>query len=859
MQSIGLKENKMNESDSFNMLLKCIAQATEQLNDDLENALQLKDRKHETEALQNDVKTIEEQVSKIQRCLQRLTKTVDDYKYEYYRYRREYEKLVNSSSIRSVLDLKRRIGRTYELIYPANIPSDDFEAWNDLMEEIEFNPVDIPGKVNQVKLFKETWRRSIQSILESNGSAYYERAPIKIGIITDEYMFNYYKDAANFFYIDAEKYREQFDELSPDFVMYVSCWQGMKEGDYAGIEGREKAADILGYARSRGIKTVFQTIEDPPHFDKFLIIAQQAQYIFTADISMLELYRERTKSSNVFFLEYGINPLLHNPIGFIKNKNSVLSRRDVFFAGSWYADFPLRCLDCERIFNGVLESRDAALIIADRNYGVNSEDTRMNIFPQRYKKYLVPAIDHEELQKVHRLFDYSICLNSIKDSSTMCAMRVYELQALGSLMFSNYSKAVSKRFPSLFTISNQSEIAHILDGYTEEDVLSMQLEGIRRVFSKCTVFDRLNEIFDRIEIPYRFPEKNVALVVEDVCIESDVIQNYQSADNYEVIRKSEYQINELSSKFDFVIFANEKLWEHRHFLEDAINAFKFVDVSYVRGFDDDDALTAYDYCSGSAPLENVLYAVKRIDLRQLEDDAYRASLKGFAIVDAEIKRNTKNREKKLGVLIPVYNDGVLLRDRCILSLLRSSAYNDMHIYLLDKGSTDSLTLSILDDIQSRLDNVDVYVLDNLESDDIFSVWNQGIELCQEEYIAFAQPGSECINDGYAILLSALLTQKMNIAFGDSLSISAPLFEPMATEWERSSYFSESSMPMFKKQNLVPIDIQSIVIKHDYLKECGLRNIAWTNNSGVFLLDEILFNDGSVYYYDKPCTVHYPSE
>ena len=52
------------------------------------------------------------------------------------------------------------------------------------------------------------------------------------------------------------------------------------------------------------------------------------------------------------------------------------------------------------------------------------------------------------------------------------------------------------------------------------------------------------------------------------------------------------------------------------------------------------------------------------------------------------------KDYKLSIIIPIYNNGKYLRDRCISSLKKSSIFNDMEILLIDDGSTDYETIDI---------------------------------------------------------------------------------------------------------------------------------------------------------------------
>ena len=47
----------------------------------------------------------------------------------------------------------------------------------------------------------------------------------------------------------------------------------------------------------------------------------------------------------------------------------------------------------------------------------------------------------------------------------MFANRVYELQALGNIMLSNYSVGVNNKFPNVFLIHDKREIKDILNAF----------------------------------------------------------------------------------------------------------------------------------------------------------------------------------------------------------------------------------------------------------------------------------------------------------------------------------------------------------------------------------------------------------
>ncbi|MFR2910800.1 MAG: DUF3880 domain-containing protein [Clostridia bacterium] len=395
----------------------------------------------------------------------------------------------------------------------------------------------------------ENFANLIEKISESNGSSYYKKADLTIGIITDEFMYNYYKDSAHFLAIGHDNYKELVDNAGLDLLMYVSCWRGMYNNDWYGDELHGEIPGVIRYANDRNITTIFQTIEDPTNYERYLPIAKECDYIFTTDKDCIPKYKVDTGNSNVFLLEYGVNPAFHNPIGMRKkyeeSMQSKYDRSSVFFAGSWMDRYKNRCRDITLIFNGVLDS-GTNLVVADRNVEVKLPGYK---FPKRFRPFVIPAIDHTALQKVHKLFDFNVNINTVQDSSTMCAMRVYELQALGCLMLSNYSLAVSEIFPGLFMINNREEVGEILKKYSEIDLYQMQVENLRDVMTDKTVFDRLNYIFEKCGVNYVFPEQSVIVLCEEKTEHICYMFEQQKYDKKTLMTMEQYRFSGTSDGF----------------------------------------------------------------------------------------------------------------------------------------------------------------------------------------------------------------------------------------------------------------------------------------------------------------------
>lgn len=775
------------------------------------------------------------------------------------RYRDEYEKVLRSRSIKLWLKIRKMLGRQYKP-YHFDIPALNDSTARSSVGKAESNPSLPAVRSGLIDRFKGEWQDDVRVIADSNGSSYYKKAPLRAGIITDEFMYNYYKDALEFTYLSPENYREEVDKGDLSFVLFVSCWHGLGDGtDYNSRDKRNKVRDIFDYARAKGVTTVFQTIEDPTNFEMFLPIAQKADVIFTSDANMVDRYREETGNQNVHVLEYGINPLVHNPIGFLKRHFVSRGRyRDAaFFAGSWYKRYPVRCDDCAVLFDGVLECALKDLIIADRNSALLPAKRKDYEYPDKYKPYCMDAIDHTLLQKVHKLFDYCISLSTVKDSDTMCAMRVYEMQALGCLMLSNYALSISSHFPSVFMVSEPREVDCILTGYSSQELINLQVEGIRRMYGGCTVYDRLNEIFDAAGIDYSYEKKSVAVICGNE--NNSAVRRALDRQTYKHVElcSADSFWDEDRDRFGYVVYADAESLNDPYFVEDAINAFKFTDSSYVNYGAGRLCRSSYDYVSGTAAVANTFYDLSKLDGKEcIFDEAKRSSLKGFELVKTKWGRDTSGTEKELGVIVPIYNNGKYLLNRCFLSLLRSSVFDSMRVYLIDDGSTDPDTKDIIDSLVRDYDNVVAYRFEDGGSGSASRPRNKGLELCEEPFVTYLDPDNEAVNDGYATLLRYVKEQGVDFAVGTILKIAAPAFRAVELSPSYAEGVNESPSELLLSSGFKGQSVQACVIRRKFLLDAGIQNVPGAIGQDTLFYYEMMLNASAFYHVRMPIHIYY---
>lgn len=752
--------------------------------------------------------------------------------------RKRYLRLISSRWVSTWIFFRNLVGKPVETIdksVPERLTDDCYT-----IDDVDVN-------------FAKVCEGFASRIADSEGGSYFEKLPVRVGIITDEYMYNYYSGIVDLVYLSPDEYVDVMEKREVDCVMFVTCWKGMKGSDYAGLDGVRKASEVLSYARFNGIVTVFQSIEDPPNYERFLPVAKQADVIFTSAMEMVEEYKRDTGCEKVEPLLYGVNPLLQNPVGFCRKRTAALGglERGVFFAGSWAPRYPDRCRMMKLIFDGIENSDGWSLHIADRNLLIPSH--KDYAFPRAYLDGLMPPVEHRLLQKVHKIFDFTVNLNSVTDSPTMCAMRVYEVQALGSLMITNYAYSVSRSFPGLFTVFDSDEVGRILGGYTDDEILSMQIEGIRDVYSRHTAFDRLNQVFEAVGVEDRFSVRSVLVVFDEETEEAREFFARQVCPGKELLPPSGASAN--GDGF-MIRLPGSGLPTSPVYLLDLVNAFKFADADYVRYAEGGSLDRAYEYCFDDPSPEGVLFDLRKVDARGIVAGELPSGLRGFEVVEPRWGRDTSATGKDLAVIVPVYNNGGYLWKRCFRSLMRSSAFERMRVYLVDDGSTDGVTPMVVRWISETFDNVTAYFFGEGGSGSASRARNKGFELSSEPFVTYLDPDNEAVGDGYAALLGDLEAHDVDFAFGPILKVVPQLPHVSELRWCDDEGVVDCGPAALAARGFRTQSIQGCVVRRSLIAENGIESPVGAVGQDTLFFYEMVIHADRAYHRRLPIHVYY---
>lgn len=307
---------------------------------------------------------------------------------------------------------------------------------------------------------------------------------LRIACILDEFSYKSFEYECELLQITPKGWKLEIENFHPDFLLVESAWAG-KDELWGGkiIETHGVIGDVARFCAKQAIPIVFWNKEDPFGYDAFLPFAKIADVVFTTAGECVEKYKKDLGHSNVYFMHFAVQPKL------FQNKN--LQRKDKFcFAGAYYKSFPERIESFDRIFRVLDEYK--GVDIYDRFYF-----DRHRRFPRKYQKNVLGTLKFNDIYKAYYGYKYNINMNSITDSETMFARRVFELLYAKTVVVSNYSKGLVKYFGDLVISTDDTDemIRRLKEINSSEESLNSFCElGYKRVVEKELYSHRLEQI-----------------------------------------------------------------------------------------------------------------------------------------------------------------------------------------------------------------------------------------------------------------------------------------------------------------------------------------------------------------------------
>nr|WP_247829202.1 glycosyltransferase [Arthrobacter antioxidans] len=272
------------------------------------------------------------------------------------------------------------------------------------------------------------------------------RSDLRVGVILDEFSSSAFAYEWTVVSLDPRRWQEQCADANVDFVFVESAWAGnnrLWRGKLAGPAGpAPEFHDLMKWCREHGVPTVFWNKEDPPHYADFLAAARLADWVFTSDEGRVASYREDLGHERVAVLPFAAQPAIHNPVRPAHGRHG----RDVAFAGMYFAHkYPERRHQLDVLLGGAMD------VSADMKHGLEIFSRMLDggaeyQFPAPLAGHVVGSLSYDRMLTAYKAYKVFLNVNSVVDSPSMCARRIFEITASGTPVISGPSAAIPEFF-----------------------------------------------------------------------------------------------------------------------------------------------------------------------------------------------------------------------------------------------------------------------------------------------------------------------------------------------------------------------------------------------------------------------------
>ena len=335
-------------------------------------------------------------------------------------------------------------------------------------------------------------------------------AEMRIACIMDEFTYLSYEPECKLMPLSIESWQQEIDSFVPDMLFIESAWHGKDGGWYRKIaHGSEELYALVRHCKGKNIPVVYWGKEDPVYTNVFMPAASVADVVFTTDLDSVPIYKKETGNDLVYHLHFAAQPKIHNPI-------EKFTRKDAFcFAGAYYHRYEKRTQVFDSFADYFMQTR--GLDIYDRNYGNPRPE---HAFPKRYESNILGKLAPDEIDKAYKGYFFGVTMNSITQSQTMFARRVFELMASNTAVAGNFAHGMKNYFGDL-TICTDSvtSLGNALTKYCgEADTMDKyRLAGLRSVLSQHLYQNRLGYIVEKVF------NKNLKHILPGIAVVSNAV------------------------------------------------------------------------------------------------------------------------------------------------------------------------------------------------------------------------------------------------------------------------------------------------------------------------------------------------
>lgn len=291
---------------------------------------------------------------------------------------------------------------------------------------------------------------------------------LRVGIIMDDFSAAAFSAEWSVVELRPDSWEQQLRDEDLSFVVVESAWAGnggLWRGKITGPAGPSAIfRELVAGCRAAGLPAVFWNKEDPPHYEDFLPAAVLFDHVFTTDANMLPRYREDLGHGRVSVLPFAAQPRIHNPA----RPRHGWHARNIAFAGMYFAHkYEDRRRQMDYLLGAAVDAtagKRPGFEIFSRQLGGQPQYQ----FPGILKEHVVGSLSYRQMLTAYKAYKVFLNVNSVTDSPSMCARRIFEITAAGSCVVSTPSAAIGEFFPGgeIPTAETREGATHLLKALT---------------------------------------------------------------------------------------------------------------------------------------------------------------------------------------------------------------------------------------------------------------------------------------------------------------------------------------------------------------------------------------------------------
>lgn len=335
---------------------------------------------------------------------------------------------------------------------------------------------------------------------------------IRVGVILDDFSMQAWGYEWDCLALKPDAWQQQLAEAPIEMLFVESAWAGNGKAWAYHLTGtsapRPALVDLVTWCKSQDIPTVFWNKEDPPHYLDFLDSARLFDYVYTSDSTQIERYVNDLGHDRIRTLSFAAQPAVHNPI----RPKIGFHARDVAFAGMYFAHkFPERREQMNMLLSGALDvsgTMEYGLEIFSRQLG-GDENYQ---FPAPFNDHVVGSLPYEKMLTAYKAYKVFLNVNSVIDSPSMCARRIFEITASGTPVVTAPSRAIAEFFDKseVIEVGNRKDSASIIRSLVRSKELRDRTVhlGQRRIWQEHTYAHRAELVLKASGISTQTAEPN---------------------------------------------------------------------------------------------------------------------------------------------------------------------------------------------------------------------------------------------------------------------------------------------------------------------------------------------------------------